>query len=114
MAFNEQLANRVREAMVDVSKVREKRMFSGITFMVNGKMCVSIRPHDIMCRIDPEVHDTAVEKNGCRAMRMKGKELRGWVIVDEEVLKSKKAVEYWVGLALDFNKRAKSSKKVRR
>ena len=114
MAYNEQLADRVRESLMHLPGVKEKRMFSGVSFMVNGKMCVSIRAHDIMCRIDPEVHDTAVEKNGCRAMRMKGQELRGWVLVDEEVLKSKKALEQWVELALEFNKRARKSKKSRR
>lgn len=113
MAYNEQLADRVRETLMSVPRVKEKRMFSGITFMVNSKMCVSIRAHDIMCRIDPEVHDSAVEQNGCRAMRMRGKELRGWILVDEEALKTKKALERWVGLALEFNKRARNSKKGR-
>jgi TfoX/Sxy family transcriptional regulator of competence genes len=114
MAYNEQLADLVREALVEVPRVKETRMFSGVTFMVNGKMCVSIRARDIMCRIDPEIHDAAVEKNGCRTMRMKGRDLRGWVLVDEEVLKTRKALQYWVGLALDFNSRARPSKQAKR
>ena len=66
MAYDEKLADRVREALAHLPKVEEKRMFRGVTFMVNGKMCVSVGDDRIMCRIDPAVHEEAVEKEGCR------------------------------------------------
>jgi TfoX/Sxy family transcriptional regulator of competence genes len=111
MAQNEKLTNRIREAFLDVPKVTEKTMFRGLTFMVDDKMCISVGDDEIMCRIDPAIHEEVITKNGCRTMKMKGREYKGYVFVSEEVLKTKKDLDYWVKLSLDFNKRAKASKK---
>lgn len=111
MAHNEKLTTRVRKALAHLPKVEEKKMFRGITFMVNGKMCISTGDNELMLRIDPAFHETAIEKKGCRTMTMKGKEYKGYVYVHEDSIQSKKDFDYWVGLALDFNKNAKASKK---
>ena len=111
MAYNEKLTTRVREALIDVPNIEEKKMFRGITFMVNEKMCITAGDHEIMCRIDPALHEVCVEKRGCRSMIMKGREYKGYVYISDEVLKTKKDFDYWIGLALDFNKQAKASKK---
>ena len=114
MPYNEVLVNRISEALVGIKNVVTKKMFRGIAFMVNDKMCITVSEHDIMCRIDPAIHEELVEKTGCRSMVMKGKELKGWVLVNEEAIKSKKDLDYWISLALSFNKYAKSSKKAKR
>jgi TfoX/Sxy family transcriptional regulator of competence genes len=114
MAYNEKLTNRLREALTGVSNIEEKRMFSGITFMVNGKMCISAGDDRIMCRIDPAIHEEAINRKGCRTVMMKGREYKGYVYVNEESIKTKKDLDYWVGLSLDFNKRAKASKPARK
>lgn len=111
MAYNEKLADRIRAALAHLPKVEEKKMFSGVTFMVNGKMCVCVSGDEMMCRFDPALQETAVEKNGFRTMIMKGREYKGWGFISEAGIKSKKDFDYWVGLSLDFNKRAKASKK---
>jgi len=112
MAYNEKLATRVREIIaVTHKKVEEKKMFAGLCFMVNDKMCVGIHEDKIMVRLDPEVYDEVIEKDGCEPMNFTGKVMRGFVFVDENVLKTKKQLDYWVQLALAFNKIAKSSKK---
>jgi TfoX/Sxy family transcriptional regulator of competence genes len=111
MAYNEQLADRVREALLHLPKVEEKKMFRGLTFMVDGKMCISVSGEELMCRFDPALQDDVVEKNGFRPMIMKGKEYRGFGYVSPEAIKSKKDFEYWVNLSLDYNDRAKASKK---
>src|SRR5690242_4647717 len=74
MAYNEQLTNRLREALADLPNVEEKRMFSGITFMINGKMCISAGNDRLMCRIDPAIHEEVVERNGVQTVMMKGRE----------------------------------------
>lgn len=66
MAYNEIIADRIREALLDIPKVEEKKMFRGITFMVDDKMCISVSGNELMCRIDPLLHDELVEKNGYR------------------------------------------------
>lgn len=111
MPYNETLANRIREALIDVPKVKEKEMFSGVTFMVDDKMCISVGPDRIMCRIDPEIHDQLLEERACRPMIMKGREYKGYILVNEEDVQRKAELDFWIRLCLDFNGRAKSSKK---
>lgn len=111
MAYNEKLANRVRKALSHLPSVEEQKMFRGLTFMVNDKTCVSVSNDELMMRMDPEIHETAVKRKGARAMVMKGREYRGYVYVNEQGLEMKKDFSYWIDLALDFNKRAKSSKR---
>ncbi|HLG28516.1 MAG TPA: TfoX/Sxy family protein [Paenisporosarcina sp.] len=111
MAYNEQLAKRVRELFPFKQKVEEKKMMGGLTFMVNNKMCLGILGDNLMARIDPEVYDSTLEKKGCREMDFTGRPMKGFVFVGPEGTKLKKDLEYWINLALDFNKKAKSSKK---
>ena len=111
MAYNEQLTNRIREALAHLPKVVEKRMFRGVTFMVNGKMCISAGNDEMMCRIDPKVFEIALEKNGCRPMIHGGRTMKGFVFVNEESIRNKKDFDYWIKLAIDFNKSAKASPK---
>ncbi len=84
-------------------------MFGGIAFMVNGKMCVTVGHNRIMARIDPKLHESAIRRKGVRAVKMGRREYIGYVHVSEEALRSKNQLSYWLTLALDFNKRAKSS-----
>lgn len=111
MPYNEILADRIREMLVDVPRVQEKKMFRGVTFMVNKKMCVSVSLDRLMCRIDPVIHDSLVENDGCRTVNMRGHDLKGWIYVDEDVVRSERALKYWLNLALDFNGRIKASAK---
>jgi len=113
MAYDEVLAKRVQTALGHVRRIEEKKMFAGLTFMVRGKMCVSVGKDRIMCRIDPAIHDAALDRPGCRSVVMKGRAYRGFVHVGAEAVKTDGDLAYWVGLALDFNQRAKASAKKR-
>ena len=68
MAYNENLADRIRLRLADLPNVLEKKMMGGLTFKVNDKMCIGIIKDELMCRIDPEFHEEAIEKTGCRTM----------------------------------------------
>ena len=83
----------------------------GLTFMVNDKMCIGIIKDEMMCRIDPERQDAALEKPGCRIMDFTGRPMKGYIMVNQRGMKSQKEFDYWINLCLDFNKRAKSFKK---
>lgn len=111
MPYSEKLANRIRERLAALPNIEEKEMMGGLTFMYNDKMCVGIIKDELMCRIDPELHETAISKTGCRTMDFTNRPMKGYVMVDEAGLKSKKDFEYWINLALDFNKKAKASRK---
>jgi len=112
MAYNEELADRVREIIsLTHDNVEEKKMFGGVCFMVDEKMCLGIIKENLMARIDPERFEEALEKEGCEPMDFTGKSMKGFVFIDNLVLNTKPKLEYWVKLALDFNIFAKKSVK---
>ena len=111
MAYNEKLADRIRKSLTAHPKVEEKKMFRGVTFMVNGKMCVSVSGDEMMCRFDPALQEMVAEKSGFRTMIMKGREYKGYGYISQEGIKSKKDFDYWINLCLEFNSKAKASKK---
>ena len=79
--------------------------------MVNRKMCVGIIKDEMMCRINPELHDMAITKKGCRTMDFTKRPMKGYVMIDNAGMKTQKQFDYWISLCLDFNTKAKSSKK---
>ncbi len=111
MAYNENLADRIRESMATHENVEEKLMFGGVCFMLNGKMCVGVVKDEMMCRIDPKIYLQALEKKGCREMVFTGKPMNGYVYVSEEGMKSKDEFDYWIRLCVEFNSIAKAAKK---
>lgn len=113
MAYNTQLADRIREYLAGFSKlnIEEKKMFRGLTFMINGKMCISVSTDNLMCRFDPVLQEEVAEKIGFKPMIMKGSELKGYCYVVPEGYKKMKDFEYWINLCLSFNSKAKASKK---
>ena len=113
MPYDAALANRVRAALGRARPVEEKKMFGGLTFMVRGRMCVSVGKDRIMCRIDPAIHDAALRRRGCRTVVMKKREYRGFVHVSGEALQTSSDLDYWVGLALDYNDKAGPRKRNR-
>ena len=112
MAYNEELANRTREIIsLTQYNVEEKKMFGGLCFMVNDKMCIGVVKESLMVRLDPVKYDEVIENEGCEPMNFTGKTMKGFVFVDSYVLNTKKKLEYWINLALEYNKKAKKSKK---
>jgi len=110
MAYNQLLANRIREQLQELDGIEEKEMMGGLSFMLNDKMCVGVIKDEMMCRIDPALYEEALEKTGCHEMLFTGKPMKGWVMVEENGLQTIADFSYWIGLAVDFNQHAKSSK----
>lgn len=113
MAFNEDLADRIRNYFVDhqLFNIEEKKMMGGLTFMLNNKMCVGVFKQDLMCRIHTDHYEMALEQNECRAMEFNNRALQGYVLVDESALVSNEKFDYWMQLSISFNPVAKASKK---
>ena len=112
MALNEKLADRVREIIsLTHENVEEKKMFGGLCFMVNDKMCVGVETSRLMVRFDPAKTDEIMEKEGCKPMDFTSRVMKGFVFVDIEALNTKKKLAYWINLALEYNKVAKVSRK---
>jgi TfoX/Sxy family transcriptional regulator of competence genes len=116
MGYDTALADRVREylSLHSQQPVTEKEMFRGLCFLVDGKMCVNISGDSLMCRFDPQLQPELEGRRGYESMLMKGKELKGYCYVRPEGFKTQKEFAGWIGLCLDFNARAKSSRKAKK
>jgi TfoX/Sxy family transcriptional regulator of competence genes len=112
MPYNEQLASLVRDLLQEHKrKWEEKKMFGGLCFMVDDKMLVGVESERLMVRLDPEKYDQVLLKEGTRPMDFSGKPMKGFVFVDVTALTTINKLKYWIDLALEYNKVAKSSKK---
>ncbi len=113
MAYDEHLAERISRVLQDkkVPNIKEKKMMGGLTFMVNEKMCVGIVKNELMVRINPEQHDEALSRRGCRTMDFTNKPMKGFVFISPEGIDLDVDLEAWIQIALDYNATAKSSKK---
>lgn len=112
MAFDTFLADRIKLILKEKNIFfEEKKMMGGLALMVNGKMCVGVIQNNMMARIDPEIYESSISKRGCRPMDFTGRPMRGWVYLEAEAIDLEDDLSYWIQKALDFNPKAKSSKK---
>jgi TfoX/Sxy family transcriptional regulator of competence genes len=113
-AGGETLVDLVRAELKAQKGVEEKKMFGSIGFMVGGKLCISTRDSRIMCRVEPSLHEDLVARSGASPVVMKGREMRGYVYVDQRALRTRRDLRFWVNLSLDYLLADKSSKPKRR
>lgn len=111
MAYNENSAQLVRDALGNRISFAEKKMFGGIAFMVDDKMCLGVIEDDLMVRLHPDEYENALEQIGCRQMQFTGKPMKGYVFVSEEGFERPQDLQKWIELALQFNPFAKKSVK---
>ena len=105
MAYDEDLANRLRELLADEEAVTEKRMFGGLAFLLHGNMSVSAsRSGGLLVRIDPAETDAALARPHVARMEMGGRMMDGWITVAPEGLKTKRELAAWVKRSLTFVK----------
>jgi TfoX/Sxy family transcriptional regulator of competence genes len=101
MAYDEDLADRLREALQDVDGLTEKRMFGGLAFLVNGNLAVAASGKGgLMLKIDPARSDELVDDAGVRRMEMRGKEMDGWLRIALEVVESDGDLRRWVDIGV--------------
>jgi TfoX/Sxy family transcriptional regulator of competence genes len=97
MPYDEDLANRIRELIAREPDVTEKKMFGGLAFLINGNMSVAASGQGgLMVRCDPEQTDALLEKPHAKRFEMRGREMQGWLRVDDEGIRTKRQLEPWV------------------
>ena len=112
MAFDELLADRIQQYLQQSKiKFETKKMMGGFCFLVNQKMCIGVIKNKLMARIDPDIYKVCLTKKGCHEMDFTGRPLIGYVFIEPEGIDLDSELEYWINLALEFNPKAKSSKK---
>ena len=102
VAYNEELAERVRTALADRTDVEEKKMFGGLSFMVAGQMCCGVLKNDLVVRIEPAEFDTLVAQPHVRAFDFSGRPMQGMVYVDSSGLTDAEVLQTWVQRGTDY------------
>ena len=99
MAYDEDLANRIRELIAGEPGVTEKRMFGGLAFLIGGNMAIAASGQGgALVRVDPGQADRLVETTRAEAAVMRGNPMRGWLRVESDDLRTKRRLEKWVKL----------------
>jgi len=103
MAYDEELAHRVRELMADEPGLTEKRMFGGLAFLLDGNMSVGISSQGgLMVRVDPDATDALLSRPHARPFEMRGRSMAGWIRVGPEGLATKRQLSPWVRRGVAF------------
>ena len=97
MAYDEKLADRIRELVGDEPNLTEMKMFGGLAFLIGGNMAVAASGQGgILVRVDPAESDELVAATSAELMEMRGRSMRGWLRVDAEDVRTKKQLSKWV------------------
>jgi TfoX/Sxy family transcriptional regulator of competence genes len=103
VAYDEELADRVRELVGSESDLTEKKMFGGLAFLVGGNMAVAASGQGgLLVRVDPAQSDTLVAATNARLMEMRGRRMQGWLRVDSEDVRTKRQLAKWVDLGTSY------------
>jgi TfoX/Sxy family transcriptional regulator of competence genes len=102
MAFDEGLAQRIREQLGGTGGVAERRMFGGVSFMVDGNLCCGVIGDELIARVGPDATEAALRRPGSRLFDFTGRPMKGWVAVDSGALEADEALATWVQDALRF------------
>jgi TfoX/Sxy family transcriptional regulator of competence genes len=103
VAYDEKLADRIRELMPDDAGVTEQKMFGGLAFLVGGNMAVAASGQGgLMVRVDPAQSDALVAKSKARPMEMRGRPMKGWLRVDTEDVRTKAQLAKWVKTGVTY------------
>src|SRR4051812_36512208 len=102
MAYDEMLADRVRELLGARAGVSERKMFGGIGFMVEGNMAVGVMEDELIVRLDPLDAERALAEAGVREFDFTGRPMRGWLFIAEEVIAEPEQLRDWVEAGADY------------
>ena len=103
MAYDEDLANRIRELVGGEPEVREQKMFGGLAFLIAGNMAVAASGQGgVLVRVDPAQSDSLVETTNAELMEMGGRRMRGWLRVDPDDVRSERELARWVQLGTAY------------
>jgi hypothetical protein len=106
MAYDTDLAERIRELIVTERGVEEKRMFGGLAFLIDGNMSVvASGKGGLMVRIPPEDSDKLLQRDHVAPMVMSGRQTRGWLLVSAEGLNTTRQLRAWVSRGVEYAKR---------
>lgn len=104
MAYDEKLAGRVRELLRGRRNLTEKEQFGGVGFLIGGNMAVGVIGKDLLVRVGPQAHESALKSQHARVFSLTGRPSRGWLLVAPAGVASKSALGAWVEKGIAFAK----------
>ena len=103
VAYDEELAARIRELVAGESGLTEKKMFGGLAFLIGGNMAVAASGQGgVLVRVDPARSDTLLATTNARLMEMRGRSMQGWLRVDPEDVRTRRQLAKWVELGTTY------------
>ncbi len=102
MAYDEEMADRIRVVLSGRGAFEEKKMFGGLCYLVGGKMALGLTKDDLMVRVGPSDHERFLAEPGARPMDFTGRPMKGYVYVGESGLEDDEALATWVNRGADF------------
>jgi hypothetical protein len=102
MAFNPELATRIRARLKTQAGITEKKMFGGLSFLLNGNMCCGVHGEEMIVRLDPGETDAALSRPNVRRFDLTGRPMKGWVLVAANGLASDSDLGSWVDRAAGY------------
>ena len=102
MAYDEGLAQRVSEILIDLPNLDEKKMFGGIGYMLNGNIAVGVHGDSLIVRTGPEMHGEARQKPHTKEFDITGRPMKGWIMVSPEGVQEDESLQTWVQMGIDF------------
>jgi TfoX/Sxy family transcriptional regulator of competence genes len=103
VAYDEALAERIRELLGGESGLAEKKMFGGLAFLVGGNMAVAASGQGgVLVRVDPAESDALVATTNARPMEMRGREMKGWLRVNADDVRTERELARWVELGVTY------------
>lgn len=102
MAYDENLAERLRAIFNDSAGAEEKKMFGGLCFMVSGHMCCGIVGNKLMARVGPQAYESALATGHVAEMKFTGKPMKGMIYVNPPGISEDTRLRYWVDICLQF------------
>jgi len=102
MAYDKNLAARIRSALGQLEGLEEKTMFGGVGFLINGNMACGVHKDDLIIRVGPEKHKEALAQAHTRPFDMTGRPMAGWIVVEAEACASRQELDGWVQQGVAF------------
>ena len=102
MVYDEKLANRIQNIIQRRKGFTQKKMFGGISFLINGKMCCGVIKNDLVVRVNPGSYEKLITEKHVRPMDFTGRPMKGFVYVGPNGCKSTKMIARWVNLSVNY------------
>jgi TfoX/Sxy family transcriptional regulator of competence genes len=103
VAYDEDLADRLRELLQDERGLTEKKMFGGLAFLINGNMSVAVSGQGgLLLRVDPDETEKLASRPGARRFEMRGREMDGWLRVEQSAVRTKRDLDRWARIGVGY------------